>query len=149
MAVSWHLFLWPIVCVSHCTFCERQESYHIFSYNHQFVSGITDFVRGSFITSFPVINRMWVTFIFCGRQFHHIFSYDQQEVSGIFAYFVEGNVITSFLWPTASKWHHKFSDLDSQETSTHEHLMFHYILHTYTRKWIFGHIFLMIFILHH
>ena len=80
---------------------------------------------GSFITSFPMTNSLWVILhilwkavshifvwptvcewhcTFCERQSHHIFRYDQQQVSNV-AHFVKGNLITSFpmtnrLWVT-------------------------------------------------
>ena len=113
-AISSHHFLvWPTASGWHCTFHER-HFHHTFSYDQQLVS---DIVKGSLITSFPMINRRWVTLhilwkavssylflwptggewhcIFCERQSHHIFSYDQQRVSDI-VYFVKGSLITSF-----------------------------------------------------
>ena len=96
----------------HCTFCKRLSD-HIFSYDQQYVSDISHFMKGSLITSFPA-NRKWVRLhilwkavwshlflwptacewycTFCKRQCHHIFSYDQQLVSGI-AHFVKGTLI--------------------------------------------------------
>ena len=89
------------------------------SYIQQQVSDIAHVVKGSVISSFPMINRKWVTLhilwqavslhlflwetasewhcTFCERQSwaNCIFSYDQQEVSDI-AYFVKGSVIASF-----------------------------------------------------
>ena len=58
--VSSHLLLWPIASVWCCTFCERQ-SYHIFSYDQQFVSDIAHFVKGSLTTYFPMTNSKCVT----------------------------------------------------------------------------------------
>ena len=122
-AVSSHLFPWPTASEWHCTFHERQ-SHHIYSYDQQRVSDIAHFVKGSLITSTPMMNRLWVTLhiswkavsshlflwptacewhcTFCERQSHHIFSYDQQRVSDI-ANFVEGSLITSFPM-TDRKW---------------------------------------------
>ncbi len=56
-----HLLLWPTDCEWHCTFCERQFHY-LFSHDQQAVSQIAHFVIGSFITSFPLINSLWVIF---------------------------------------------------------------------------------------
>ena len=83
--VSSHLFLWPTGSEWYCTFCERQ-SHHIFSYDQQPVSGIAHFVKGSLITSFPMINRLWVTL--------HIL---WKAVSSHL-----------FLWPTDCEWHCTF-----------------------------------------
>ena len=58
-AVWSHLFLWPTGSEWHCTFCERQ-SHHTFSYDQQAVSDIAHFVKGSLITSFPMIYSLWV-----------------------------------------------------------------------------------------
>ena len=80
--VSSDFFLWQTGGGWHCTFSERQF-HHVFSYNQQEVSDIahlqkvvsvhlflwptacewhcTDFVNGSFITSFPLTNSLWVT----------------------------------------------------------------------------------------
>ena len=122
-AVWSHLFLWPTASEWYCKFCERQSD-HIFSYGQQEVSGITHFVKGSLITSFPMTNSLWVALhilwktvsshlflwptgsewhcTFCKRQCHDIFSYDQQQASDI-AYFVKGSIIISFPM-TNSKW---------------------------------------------
>ena len=114
------------------TLCEK-ESYHIFSCEQQGVSDIVQFMKGSLITSFPIIHSKWVT-LHTWRESHHIFSYVQQEVSGI-AHFVIGSLIASFpmtgslwvtlyilwmgvsshlfLWWTGSEWHSIFCGRES------------------------------------
>ena len=113
-AVSSHHFLWPTDCEWHCTFCER-HSHHIFSYDQQAVS---DIVKGSHITSFPMTNRQWVILHILWKAVSHItsfpitnrkwvtlfilwkavsshLSYDHQEVSDV-VHFVKGSLITLF-----------------------------------------------------
>ena len=132
-AVSSHIFLWPIACEWHCTFCEK----HIFSYDQQEVSDIGHFVKGSLITSLPMTTVCeWQSCTFCERQSHQIFSYDQQRVNDI-AHFVKGSLIRSFAmtnslwvtlhilwkavssdlspWPTACEWHCTFCERQSHQ----------------------------------
>jgi len=102
-AVSSHLnSLWPTASEWHCIFCKGNL---ITAYDQQGVSNIAHSVKGSLniVTSFPMINRKWVTLhilwkavsvgsshifqhitnlgsewhcIFVERKSHHIFSYD-------------------------------------------------------------------------
>ena len=146
-AVLWHLFLWPTECEWDCTCCEKQF-HHIFSYDQQFVSEIAHFVKGSLVTSFPMMHRMWVRYhilwkaalclwpteserhcTFCERQSHDIFSYDQQAVSDI-AHFVNGSLTTCYpmtnrMWVTLHiserEYHHIFS-YDQQYVSDIAHV---------------------------
>ena len=90
-----HLFLWPTVSEWHCTFCER-HSHHIFSYDQQQVSDITHFVKSSLITSFTMINSLWVTL-------HIVW----KAVS-----------LYLLLWPTASEWHCTFCERQSHHINS-------------------------------
>jgi len=101
-AVSSHLFLWPTASEQwHCTFCERQF-HHIFSYNQQQVSDIAHFVKVSLITSFPMTNSEWVTFHICETEFHFLWPTGSKWLH---CTFWQGNLITSFLWPTVCEQH--------------------------------------------
>jgi hypothetical protein len=90
-AVSSHLFLWPIACEWHCSFCERQ-SHQIISYDQQRVSDTLHICErwSHYICSYDqqvvsALHILWNSLI--------IFSYDQQVVSDI-AHFVKGSLIT-------------------------------------------------------
>ena len=97
-----HLILWPTGSEWHCTFCERQ-SHHIFSYDQQEVSDIAHFVKDSLITSFPMVNRLWVTSHILWRAVSSHLSYEQQVVSAIAHFNIEGNLIKS-IPVTNRKW---------------------------------------------
>ena len=105
--------------------CKRQ-CHHIFSYDQQLVSDILHFVKGSFISSFPMTNSKWEPLpilwkavsshlflwptacewycTFCKRQCHCIFEpYDQQQVSAVPLHILwKAGLSHLFLWPTAS-----------------------------------------------
>ena len=60
----------------------------------------------SLITSYPMINSMWVTLTFISAiQSHHISSHDQQQVSDTDIYFCHSVSSHLIPWPTASEWH--------------------------------------------
>ena len=106
-AVSSHLLPWSTGCEWHCTFCERQ-SHHIFSYDQQLVSDIAHFVKGSFITSFPMTNSLWVILhIFVKGSF--ITSFPITNSKWVMLHILWKAVSSHlFLWPTASEWHCPF-----------------------------------------
>jgi len=63
-AVSLHLFLWPTACECQYCACCRTVSNFIFSYGQQFVGNfISNVVKGSLITSFPMTNSLWTTIL--------------------------------------------------------------------------------------
>ena len=105
-AVSSHLFPCPTASEQCCKFCERLP-HCILPYYQQLVrNSIAHFVKGSLITLFPMTNRLWVILHFLWKPtvLSHLFQ-----------------------WPTASESHCTFSDLQSQHTSIHESLIYHYI----------------------
>ena len=111
------------------------------SYDQQLVSDIAHFVKGTLITSFPMINRGWVTlhilwkaflihlflwptasewhYTFCERQSHHTFPYDQQEVSNnsVMLKAVSSHL---FLWLTGSEWHFTFYEKQSHHMFSYD-----------------------------
>ena len=78
--VSPYLFLWPTGCEWHGAVLWKQ-SHHLFLINRKQVT-LLIYIKGSFITSFPLINRLWVT-------------------SHIFVKTVSSHL---FLWLTACEW---------------------------------------------
>jgi hypothetical protein len=73
-AVSSHLLLWPTVCEWQYTFWEAVAS-HLFIWPTE--SEWDHSVKGSCITSFPMINSLWVTLHILSHVVSSIFSYDQ------------------------------------------------------------------------
>ena len=149
-AISSHFFLWPTASKWHCTFCEMQshhiflwptgskwlcifcewQSHHIFSdYDWQEVSDIAHFVKSNPITSFPMVNSLWVTLHILWKAVSlHLFLWPTESewccifwenrlitsspmtnklVSDI-AHVVNDSLTMSFLWPTACEWHWTF-----------------------------------------
>ena len=100
-SLSSHLVLWPTACEWHHTFCERQ-SHHIFSYDQQ---GVSDFVKGSLTTAFPMTNSLWVTLHILWKAVSpHLFLWPTE--SQWHFTFVKGSLMSHlFLWPTACGWH--------------------------------------------
>ena len=94
----------------HCTFCKRLSD-HIFSYDQQYVSDISHFMKGSLITSFPA-NRKWVRLhILWKAVWSHLFLWP--TACEWYCTFCKRQCHDSshlFLWPTAREWHCTFCE---------------------------------------
>ena len=96
-------FLWPTGSERHCILCGGRWP-HIFSYDQQFVSDITHFVKYSLHCIFSNDQQEVSNIAHLVKVSQITFFCDQQEVSKI-VHFVEGHLITLVLWPTAGGWH--------------------------------------------
>ncbi len=85
-----HILSWSTASEWHCIFCERQ-SHHMFSSDQQSVSDITHSVKGSLITTFPMINSLWV-------------------ILPILWMAVSSHL---FPWPIVCEWHYTFCERQS------------------------------------
>ena len=113
-AVSSHLFLLSTACEWHCRFWERQ-AHHIFSYDQQRVSDIEDFMKGNLITSFPIIDRLWVTLhmlskavSWFGGLITSFLTYDQLQLVSEFHMLWKTISSRILLWLKGSEWHCTF-----------------------------------------
>ena len=94
-----HRSLWLTGSERHCTFCERQ-SHHIFSYDQQYASNITHFVKAS------LVNFLLIT---------------KQGVSDI-EHFAKAVSSHLFLWPTASEWCCTFCERHAHHIFSHDQI---------------------------
>jgi hypothetical protein len=111
----------------------------MFSYDHQDVSDIAHFVKGSLMTFslWPPASE-W-HYIFCEMHFHHCFPLDNSMwvrldmwkpvSSHLFLWstvckwhwtFVTGSLINVFLCPTGSEWHWTFWERQSHHMFSHD-----------------------------